>query len=151
MNKIHKYFMDVCKRTAELSTCSSRKVGCILVKNKRIIACGYNGVPSGKKHCNEMFDESLMSIDKQYRFKHHEWSQINELHAEQNLICFCAKNGIKTEDTILFVTLSPCINCSKMILSAGIKKVFYLEEYDLDDEGIKFLKRNNVKIEKFIY
>jgi len=138
-NKYTEAFTDVAKTISKMSTCQSRKVGCVLIKANRIIAIGYNGVPSGKIHCEDRVFKD--------RNEHHDWSCKNENHAEMNLICFCAREGMRTEDTILITTLAPCINCAKIILSCGIKEVYYLEEYDLDTEGIKFLLNNKIKCE----
>jgi len=145
-DKLINYFKNVCIETGKLSTCACKQVGCILVKDKRIIVCGYNGVSSGLKHCNRIFDKEIILYNNDERKRHHEWSLLNESHAEQNMFSFCAKEGIKTNNTILFVTLSPCINCAKLIFSAGIKEVYYIEEYDLDKAGLKFLLDNNVKL-----
>lgn len=133
------FFTKMSKEVSKLSTCVSFQVGCLLTKDISIVAMAYNGVASEKKHCNQIFDPKNFN-----REKHHEWSMYNELHAEQNLISFCAKHGICTQGCNLFVTLSPCIHCAKMIYSAGIKAVYYIEKYDMED-GLDFLKKNKVK------
>jgi len=133
------YFFKVAELTSKLSTCASIEVGAVLVRDKRIIATGYNGVASGKKHCKEIFSDTFD------RETHHTWSIENELHAEENLIAVCAKNGIQTKDAKLYLTVSPCITCAKIILAAGILEVNYSKEYDKDSRGIKFLKDNGVK------
>ena len=132
------YFKKIVIETSSLSTCVSKQVGAILIRDGRIIAIGYNGTPKNKKHCNEVFDRN--NFDRE---KHHIWSTMNELHAEQNLISFCAKNGIRTEGTDLFVTVSPCIHCAKLIIASGIKNVYYIEEYD-KESGLKLLLENDV-------
>ena len=131
------YFFDVCDRTSKLSTCQSKLVGAVLVKENRILAIGYNGVPSGLKHCCDHEFET--------REEHSVWSNTHELHAEQNLFCFCAKEGINTNGNIIFVSLSPCIQCAKLIYAAGIKEVYYIEKYDRDTTGLEFLKYVGVK------
>ena len=136
--KMINYFRNVCKETSKLSTCQSKQVGAVLVKEDRILAIGYNGVPSGLPHCCDMHFDS--------REEHSEWSTTHELHAEQNVISFCAKNSISTKDSVIFVSLSPCIHCAKIILAAGVKEVYYLEEYDRDKKGIEFLKQNGVDV-----
>lgn len=141
MSKLKKYFKNVAIETSKLSTCRSVQVGAILVKDKRIISIGYNGVSSGSKHCNEIFNKDFN------RMEHHVWSLYNELHAEQNLISFCAKNGIETNDTILYVTTSPCIHCAKLIVASGIKEVFYVSKYDKEC-GIDFLSKNKVRVKQ---
>jgi len=145
-HKMKKKFIDYFKKltveTSKLSTCRSKQVGCLLVKDKRILALGYNGVPSGHIHCNKLFSEKFD------RDEHHNWSNLNELHAEQNLISYCCKNGIKTKDCDFFISLSPCSHCAKLLLAAGIKNVYYLEEYDYGLEGIDFLKNNKINLIK---
>lgn len=136
-NKID-YFMRVATETAKLSTCVSKQVGAVLVRDNRIIAIGYNGVPSQRTHCNQIFDSKDFDRDK-----HHEWSLYNELHAEQNIISYCAKNGISIDNSILFVTLSPCINCAKLLLTSGVRMIYYLDIYDKEN-GLDFLHRNKV-------
>ena len=150
MDKMHRYFIDVLNRTAELSTCTAKAVGALLVDDNRIIAIGYNGVSSGKKHCNLIFgpdgnEDKKNMFNDSVRDKHHEWSHINEIHAEENLLGYAARKGIKTEGTIMYVSLSPCIYCAKSIVAHGIKKVLYLCEYDKDKSGIEFLKNNNIE------
>lgn len=151
------YFIEVTKVTSKLSTCASKQVGALLVKDNRILAIGYNGVPAGHKHCNEIFNSKTIKLSKEdadifnrrviefskeERVQHSNWSTLNEIHAEQNLIAFCAKNGIKTDGAELYCSLSPCIHCAKIIYASGITKVYYLEEYDRDKTGIEFLSKN---------
>ncbi len=139
-DKFIKYFKDICLRTNKLSTCQSKQVSCVLVKNNRILAISYNGTSSGKKHCNK--------IKFKNRDEHHLWSVKNEIHAEQNLIAFCAKEGIIMNNTVLFVSLSPCIHCAKILKATGIHEIYYIKKYDKDIEGLKFLKNNKIKCEK---
>lgn len=141
MNKMQLYFEQSCVLTAFLSTCQSKHVGAILVKDNRIIASGYNGVTSKQVHCEDMQFNS--------REEHHLWSTNNELHAEQNIIAFCARNNIQTQDTILYLTLSPCIHCAKLIVAAGIKEVQFKELYDLDTSGIDFLKNHLISTKQW--
>jgi len=138
--KMINYFKNVVNETAKLSTCQSKQVGALLVKDNRILSIGYNGVPSGQKHCNE--------IKFKDREEHHRWSELNEIHAEMNCIAFAAKNGIATKDTTLIVQLSPCINCAKLIVASEIKEVYYSEKYDKDKFGIEFLQNCGVKVYK---
>lgn len=133
---------NVCIETSKLSTCVSKNVGAVLFKDGRITCVGYNGVPSGVKHCEDIFTNY---IEKQDRTTHHEWSNKNENHAEQNLIAFCANNGIQTNDSSLILTISPCIHCAKLLLNTGIEKVIFLKEYDKETDGVGFLNKNGVE------
>ena len=137
------YLKKICVETSKLSTCVSKQVGALLIKDNRIIAIGYNGVPSGIKHCDELFDKN--NFDRE---KHHEWSKLNEYHAEENVLLFCLRHGINISDSQLMSSLSPCINCAKLISNSGIKKFYYLEEYDKDTKGLDFLKKSKVEVIK---
>lgn len=110
------YFMRIAELTAERGTCNRAKVGAIAVKDKRIIMSGYNGSPSGVEHCE----------DKHYMHNGH---CIATVHAEQNIIANAAKRGISLEGSTIYVTHQPCFYCMKMMISAGIKKVVYLNDY----------------------
>ncbi len=117
---------------AQNSYCKRRKVGALLVKDKMIISDGYNGTPSGFE--NECEDENNKT--KTY-----------VLHAEANAITKVAKSGNSSLGATLYVTSSPCIECSKLIIQAGIKRVVFTENYRLED-GINLLKRANIDVEQ---
>ena len=120
------YFMDITKLAANRSTCLRRKVGAVLVKDKRILATGYNGSPSGVSHCEEVgcLRES-MDVPSGQR---HELCR--GLHAEQNVIIQAASHGIPIKGSVLYCTNKPCVICTKMIINAGITKIYYDEGYD---------------------
>jgi dCMP deaminase len=119
---------------AQNSYCKRRKVGALLVKDKMIISDGYNGTPSGFE--NECEDEENKT--KTY-----------VLHAEANAITKVAKSGNSSLGATLYVTSSPCIECSKLIIQAGIKRVVFTESYRLED-GINLLKRANIEVEQVL-
>jgi dCMP deaminase len=119
---------------AQNSYCKRRKVGALLVKDKMIISDGYNGTPSGFE--NECEDEENKT--KTY-----------VLHAEANAITKVAKSGNSSLCATLYVTSSPCIECSKLIIQAGIKRVVFTENYRLED-GINLLKRANIEVEQVL-
>ena len=131
MNKFDDKYIRMAKIWATNSYCKRRQVGALLVKDKMIISDGYNGTPSGFE--NECEDGN---VTKPY-----------VLHAEANAISKVAKSGNSSEGATLYVTASPCIECSKLIIQAGIKRVVYSEEYRLDD-GIQLLRRAGVEVEK---
>ena len=144
-------YKKILEAVAEQSTCIRVKVAAIIVKNGRIISTGWNGVPSGKDHCEHIFNfhPALESGDtKTFLNVHHEFATKNEIHAEQNVISYAARNGIKTSGADMFISISPCVNCTKLICAAGIKSVYYISEYDREQDGIEFLKANNIKCEK---
>ncbi|UYE90980.1 tRNA-specific adenosine deaminase [Clostridium phage P21] len=125
-------YMEVAKLMTGRSTCLRKAVGCVLVRDNRIVATSYNGVPSGVEHCKTCLGPGCDIV----------------IHAEAGLISYCAKHGISTEGTTMYVTLSPCESCANLIINAGIKKVVYLEEYRLTD-GIEKLRYNNVEVEQY--
>lgn len=116
---------------AENSYCTRRKVGALIVKNKMIISDGYNGTPSGF----ENICEDSNGVTKPY-----------VLHAEANAITKIARSGNNSDGATLYVTAAPCIECAKLIIQAGIKRVIYSEPYRLSD-GIDLLKRAGINVE----
>jgi len=136
-------FMNVAYEVARMSTCRKIHVGAAIVKDKRIISIGYNGVPSGWRHCDEVFTGN----EEDFLKKHHEWSNYHEIHAEMNAIAFAAKNGISTQGAELYCTHSPCVNCSKIIVQSGIERVYYAELYD--GHAIDFLREAGVEVIHF--
>lgn len=127
-----KRYMRMALIWAENSYCSRRKVGAILVKNQMIISDGYNGTPSGfPNNCEDDNNASLPYV----------------LHAEANAITKVARSGNNSEGATLYVTASPCIECAKLIIQSGIKRVVYYEEYRITD-GIDLLRKAGVKVEK---
>jgi dCMP deaminase len=157
-------FLQIAKLMSEHSTCSRVQVGAVLTKDRRIISCGYNGVPSGQKECKDYFravfdhrylnklaanmrDESFDAWRTTPAFSdlHREFSINNELHAEQNAIGYAARNGIATEGSTIYLTISPCKQCAKLLIAAGVEKVVYAERYNRsEDDGLGLLIENNV-------
>lgn len=131
MNK-HKIFLDVAEKLSEMSHCISHKVGCILVKDGRIISTGYNGTPMGMTNCDDYFSHIVDKnhLTEKEREYHHVFSEKFEIHAELNAILCAARNGISIDGSILYSTLHPCYNCLKMICNSGIKTIIYRYEYD---------------------
>ncbi len=111
------YFMAQSHLLAFRSTCTRLMVGATIVRDKRIIAGGYNGSVSGGAHC---IDEGCYVVDNHC---------IRTIHAEMNALLQCAKFGVPTEGAEIYVTHFPCVHCSKAIIQAGIKKVYYAEDY----------------------
>ena len=137
------FFMKTAFLLSKESKCVSKQVGCVIVKDKRIVSMGYNGTLPGLPHCNEVFSESQFD-----REAHHKWSNINELHAEMNAIMFAAKNDIGIDGCDMYVTLKPCDQCLKNIIQAGIRKVYYYNEYDKADPYNDLWLR--IEVEKII-
>ena len=130
-------YMNMASCLKDLSFATRSKVGCIIVSSDdQIIAQGYNGMPKGFPNECEHLDENgnLVTNDE-------------VLHAESNAIAKCAKWISSTEGATLYVTLSPCFDCSKIIIQAGIKRVCYCEEYR-DTTGIDFLRNNGIQVDQ---
>lgn len=119
------YFMDITRLVATRATCTRRQVGAIIIKDKRILSTGYNGAPKGVPHCLDVGClRQKMNIPSGER---HELCR--GIHAEQNAIIQAATSGANIQDGTLYSTHHPCTLCVKMLLNAGIKKVFFLEGY----------------------
>jgi dCMP deaminase len=138
------YFMAITKMVAKRSTCLRRHVGAVLVKEKRILATGYNGAPAGLRHCEEVGClRQKTSIPSGER---HELCR--GLHAEQNAIIQAAYHGISIAGSTLYCTNKPCVICSKMLINAGIKKIIYEQGYD-DPLADQMLTEADIEIERF--
>ena len=132
MEKFDRSYREMASVWARNSYCKRRQVGALLVRDKMIISDGYNGTPSGFENVCE--DEN--GITKPY-----------VLHAEANAITKVAKSGNSSDGSTLYVTASPCIECAKLIIQAGIRRVVYRDEYRLTD-GIDLLRRAGIEVEK---
>ena len=131
--KFDRSYLEMASVWAKNSYCTRRKVGAILVKDRMIISDGYNGTPSGFENVCE--DEN--GVTKPY-----------VLHAEANAITKVAKSGNSSLGATLYVTASPCLECTKLIIQAGISRVVYQEEYRITD-GVDLLRRAGIQVEKF--
>ena len=138
------YFMEMAVLTAKRSTCLRRKVGAVIVKDKHIIATGYNGAPRGIKHCDERGGcmRQKMGVPSGER---HELCMA--LHAEQNAIIQAATLGQSIEGATIYVTNQPCAICAKMIINAGIKRIVVKEGYP-DDLAISILEEAGLRTVK---
>ena len=135
------YFMDITERVATRSTCLRRAVGAVVVKDKRMLTTGYNGAPSGTRHCRETgCIREKLNVPSGER---HELCR--GIHAEQNAIIQAALHGVSIKDSTLYCTNLPCSICAKMIINAGIKKIVYRSGYT-DDLSIEMLTDARVEI-----
>ena len=128
------YFIKIAVASASRSTCERRKVGAVLVKNQDILATGYNGAPSGLEHCATrgcMREKMGIPSGRQLDI-------CLAIHAEQNVIIQAARHGSNIAGSDLYCTNSPCLTCAKMIVNAGISRVFYIEKYN-DDIALSIL------------
>ena len=132
MEKFDERYLEMAGLWARNSYCQRRQVGALIVKDKMIISDGYNGTPSGFENICE--DEN--GVTKPY-----------VLHAEANAITKVAKSGNSSQGATLYVTASPCLECAKLIIQSGIKRVVYNDEYRLTD-GVDLLRRAGIEVEK---
>ena len=139
-------YMELAVNLAKRSHCVRRHVGAVLVKDTRIISIGYNGPPSGTHNCDEEFPDGCARDSK--------GSCYLAIHAEQNAIMYAVKNNTSVEGSTLFVTLSPCIACARIVFSMGIREVIFLKSYAEykglpADEGVEFLRKFGVNVHQY--
>ncbi len=135
------YFLSIAKLVATRSTCLRRNVGAVVVKNKQVLATGYNGAPSGIVHCEEvgcMREELGIPSGERHEL-------CRALHAEQNAFLQAARHGISLDRGTLYITTQPCSICAKMIINVGIKKVVIEGSYP-DEMAINFLNEAGVEL-----
>lgn len=139
--------MELAVNLAQRSHCVKRHVGAVLTKETRIISIGYNGPPAGTHNCDEEWPEAGCPRDSKGGCS-------LAIHAEQNAILYAVKNKTSVEGATLYLTLSPCLACARIIYAMGIQRVIYLKAYAehkglATDEGIDFLDRFGVKTERY--
>lgn len=138
------YFMDITRLVATRSSCLRRQVGALLVKDRNILATGYNGVPSGITHC-----ETTGCLRERLKVPSGERHELcRGLHAEQNAIIQAARHGVNISGATLYCTTMPCIICTKMIINAGITKVVYGEGY-ADELAREMIAESGIAITRF--
>jgi dCMP deaminase len=125
-------YFNIAKDLAEMSYDPDTQVGCVLVKDSQVISQGWNGTSDiDDNQCKDSTGHTLDTV----------------IHAEMNCICRCTKKGISTEGAAMFLTHSPCFNCAKMIYLAGIKEVYYINEWK-DSKPLEYLKKHGIKLYK---
>lgn len=141
-------YMELAWNLSRKSHCVKIKVGAVLTRDTRIISLGYNGPPAGTHNCDELWPETGCPRDSKGGCS-------LAIHAEQNAIIYAAKNKSTIEGSVLYVTLSPCLACARIIYTSGIKKVLFLQSYAKykgiqSDEGVDFLRQFGVTVEQFV-
>jgi len=126
------YFKEICQIAAKRSSCNRLRVGCILVKENRIISQGYNGFLPGFPH------ESIIK----------DGHEVATIHAEQNTIIDCARRGVSCYNSEAYITHYPCLICTKLLLASGIKKIYYINDYNNDQIVDEFLEKGGIEIKK---
>ncbi|RLD24413.1 MAG: cytidine deaminase [Bacteroidetes bacterium] len=140
-------YMELAVKIAQRSHCIKRHVGAVLTRETRIISVGYNGPPAGTHNCDEEFPETGCAVDSK-------GSCTLAIHAEQNAILYAAKNKVDIKGSTLYVSLSPCLACARIIFTMGITRVVYLNSYAEykglpSDEGLDFLTKFGVSCEHY--
>lgn len=135
------YFLEIAKVVSKRSTCDRANVGAVIARNKVILSTGYNGAPRGLPHCDDVGHEIV------------DGHCIRTIHAEANAIAQAARNGASVEGATIYLTISPCYDCFKMMINSGIKEVvyrdFYMSRYGLSKAVLKLSKKAGVKITEF--
>ena len=122
----HQYFLTITRNVAERSTCTRAKVGAVIVRDKNILATGYNGAPAGMPHC---IDAGCLVYTSRTPTGEVEENCFRTIHAEINAIAQAAKNGASIRDADIYITHTPCIHCVKVLINTGIRRIFYEREY----------------------
>jgi dCMP deaminase len=138
-------FLKIAEEISNLSHCAKIHVGAIAVIDNRVIITGINGTPPGHDNCDDIH------VGDYDQAAHRLWADVNEVHAEQNVVNFSAKHGISIKGATLYVNLEPCVQCTKNLTTAGIKRIVYSKEYDrwTDEERSKtadFLRKSGLTI-----
>lgn len=141
---IDEYFMEMAHLASKRSTCIRHNVGCVVVKDKKVLATGYNGAPKGLKHC-----EDAGCVRTKLNVPHGERHELcRGLHAEQNAIIQAAVFGVSVKCSVFYSTHYPCSICAKMLINADIKEIVYDKDYE-DDLAKQILSESNIKVRKF--
>ncbi|MBN2039244.1 MAG: cytidine/deoxycytidylate deaminase family protein [Spirochaetes bacterium] len=135
------YFMKIAHDVATRATCIRRKVGAVIVKDKRILSTGYNGAPAGISHCTK--ETCLRTINNIPSGQRHELCR--GLHAEQNAIIQAALHGVSINNAIIYITNQPCSICTKMLINSGIKKFVYSDPYD-DQLAMEMIREAGIDV-----
>ena len=138
------YFMTITRTVAERSTCQRAKVGAVIVRDKNILATGYNGAPAGMPHC---IDVGCLIYESKTPNGEIEENCFRTIHAEINAIAQAAKNGSSIKDASIYITHTPCIHCLKVLVNTGIKNIYYEVPYKLHTLD-EILRHTQVHLEK---
>ncbi|MFH1770152.1 MAG: cytidine/deoxycytidylate deaminase family protein [archaeon] len=138
------YFIEISKTVAKRATCDRGQTGCVIVKNKQILASGYVGSPVGQPHCDDVGHLMETTIHADGVKREH---CVRTIHAEQNAITQAARYGISIDGATIYVKMEPCPVCARMIVNAGIKRVVCENKYHAAQESRKILEMGGVKLE----
>lgn len=138
------YFMEVANAVAKRATCDRGRSGCVIAKDKQILATGYVGSPIGFPHCDDVGHDLRKAFNEDGTISLH---CVRTVHAEQNAICQAAKRGIAIDGATVYCRMTPCRTCAMLIINSGIKRVYAERKYHTGSESEKMFKKAGVKIE----
>lgn len=140
------YFMEIADTVSKRATCDRGRSGCVIVRDRQILVTGYVGSPKGLPHCDDVGHQLKRTVHEDGTVTQH---CVRTVHAEQNAICQAAYYGIRLAGATIYVTISPCLTCAKLIINAGIKEVVYGGDYAFTAQTEKLLKEAHVLCRKF--
>jgi dCMP deaminase len=154
----HDIYLNLAFMLAKKSTCRRGYAGCVVTRNGRIISTGYNGSPPGALECLDFItcrikgcvitqEESVSIVGMKKDYEIQTDGCFDSIHSEANAIGFCAKNGIATDGAVVYITKEPCKSCAQLLVSSGVKTVYYVEEYRNHD-GLIYCQINGIEIIK---
>lgn len=141
------YFMEVCEAISKRATCDRGRSGCVIAKDKQLLATGYVGAPQGLPHCDEAGHQMKTMIHEDGHESHH---CVRTVHAEQNAICQAAKRGVSIEGATLYCRMTPCRTCAMLIINCGIIRVVSEKKYHAGAESEEMFRQAGVSLE-YIY
>ena len=134
----NEYFIKIAEQVSSRATCDRKHVGCIIVKDKNILASGYNGSIAGLEHCDDIGHDMENN------------SCVRTVHSEQNAIAQAAKNGVAINNATMYVNTFPCWNCFKLIANVGIKEIYYKDSYRISEKVLLAAEKLSIKLIKIL-
>ncbi len=138
------YFMEVANAVAKRATCDRGRSGCVIAKDKQILATGYVGSPAGFPHCDEVGHDLRKAFNEDGTISNH---CVRTVHAEQNAVCQAAKRGTAIDGATVYCRMTPCRTCAMLLINSGIKRVYAERKYHTGTESEKMLKKAGIKLE----
>jgi dCMP deaminase len=138
------YFMEVANAISKRGTCDRGRSGCVIAKNKQVLATGYVGSPAGFPHCDDVGHQIKKLIHEDGKTTQH---CVRTVHAEQNAVCQAAKRGISIEGATIYIRMTPCRVCAMLLINCGIKRVYCEKRYHAGEESEKMFKKAGIKLE----
>ena len=138
------YFMEVANAISKRGTCDRGRSGCVIAKDKQVLATGYVGSPAGFPHCDDVGHQMKKLIHEDGSVTQH---CVRTVHSEQNAICQAAKRGVSIEGATIYIRMTPCRVCAMLLINCGIKRVYCEKRYHAGEESEKMFKKAEIKLE----